>query len=138
MKSRLGIETLVRKHIWDQAFVIDDPRYSPELWKLDAGGQPIYWYDYGKHTEFGWEIDHIVPLSCGGESYISNLQALHWRNNEAKGNKLWWTYEHGIWAGRFLYGVAPSVFYPLYYPFVIKFIPPEYILWRFPISGAYQ
>lgn len=34
------------------------------------------------------EVDHIVPISRGGQSTIDNLQALCWRCNRAKSNKL--------------------------------------------------
>jgi len=42
---------------------------------------------YGdKKSEFGWEIDHIIPKSRGGKSHIHNLRPLHWENNDAKGD----------------------------------------------------
>ncbi|MBU5669578.1 HNH endonuclease [Peptoniphilus sp. MSJ-1] len=34
------------------------------------------------------EIDHIIPLSKGGTSEISNLQTLCWRCNRSKGSKI--------------------------------------------------
>jgi len=34
------------------------------------------------------EVDHIVPISRGGLSEMSNLQTLCWRCNRAKSNKL--------------------------------------------------
>lgn len=43
---------------------------------------------HGKEGRFGWDVDHIVPLSRGGTNSLSNLRPLHWENNDAKGNKL--------------------------------------------------
>ncbi len=44
--------------------------------------------DYGnRESEFGWEVDHISPVSKGGTDDLVNLQPLHWRNNLDKGEK---------------------------------------------------
>ena len=47
------------------------------------------WIDkaaHGKQGTYGWEMDHIVPRSRGGTDDSSNLQPLHWMNNDAKQN----------------------------------------------------
>ncbi|MFM5297229.1 HNH endonuclease signature motif containing protein [Aeromonas veronii] len=42
---------------------------------------------YGKrHSKYGWEIDHITPKSNGGTDELSNLRALHWKNNVVRQN----------------------------------------------------
>ena len=49
------------------------------------------WIDksaHGRQGTFGWEIDHIIPQSRRGPNALNNLRPLHWRNNDAKGNKL--------------------------------------------------
>ena len=53
----------------------------------DICGATIRREDYGKTTTFGWEIDHKVPVVRGGTDDLSNLQALHWRNNRSKGDQ---------------------------------------------------
>lgn len=41
---------------------------------------------YGKVEQWGWEIDHIKPVSKGGTDNLSNLQPLQSENNRHKGD----------------------------------------------------
>ena len=63
---------------------------QPELWfvyfKKDGCGATIKKDDFGKNNQFGWEIDHIVPVAKGGTDDLDNLQPLHWENNRQKGD----------------------------------------------------
>lgn len=69
--------------VWNKAK--DKNGYT--ILKIDHCGAVIMKEDYGKHTVFGWEIDHIIPVALGGTDDIDNLQALHWENNRYKADK---------------------------------------------------
>jgi len=51
----------------------------------DACGASMFRPNFGKEERWGWEIDHIKPVSLGGTDDIDNLRPLQWENNRAKG-----------------------------------------------------
>ncbi len=61
--------------------------YDPDIIREDIYGMEIHLNDYGKQTEFGWQIDHIKPVAKGGSDHMKNLQPLHWKSNLKKGDK---------------------------------------------------
>lgn len=72
---------------WSKARIV--PGRDPNTIRKDACGAWIKWADYGNiDSEWGWEIDHIHPVALGGTNHPSNLQALHWKNNRAKGDSI--------------------------------------------------
>jgi len=55
------------------------------LYRKDSCGATMYRNDYGNtNSDSGWEIDHIIPKSKGGNDDLLNLQPLQWANNRHK------------------------------------------------------
>ena len=63
------------------------PTADPDV-RIDCDGNLIKWSEYGKYTEFGWHIDHAMPLALGGVNGLANLRARHWRGNCGAGGLL--------------------------------------------------
>jgi 5-methylcytosine-specific restriction endonuclease McrA len=76
--------------IWEKGSPV--PNYPSNLWRRDKCGIPMKYLEHGnRESEYGWEIDHINPISNNGTDSISNLQPLNWKNNADKSDKLNWT-----------------------------------------------
>jgi 5-methylcytosine-specific restriction endonuclease McrA len=70
--------------VWEKADEVIG--HDPDKYRMDVCGALIFRHSYGKTSKMGWEIDHIKPKNKGGSDSIRNLQALHWKNNRAKGD----------------------------------------------------
>ncbi|MBU1221271.1 HNH endonuclease [Myxococcota bacterium] len=81
----------VIEKVWNKGLEVDG--YIPDLWRTDICGNLINFKEYGNaSTQFGWEIDHIKPVSKGGTDDISNLQPLQWHTNRKKSDTWPWLY----------------------------------------------
>lgn len=76
----------VKLWAWENATVI--PGMDPNRYRKDSCGAIIAWDKYGERESlFGWEIDHIYPLSMGGTTRKENMRAMQHQNNASKGNR---------------------------------------------------
>jgi hypothetical protein len=68
--------------VWAKAQIV--PGYDQNTYRKDRCGAWIQRSSYGTTGNYGWEIDHIKPVSKSGTDDLNNLQPLHWRNNRGK------------------------------------------------------
>ena len=74
-----------KDQVWEKAKEVKG--YAPQLVRKDCCGAWILYNEYGDtDSDFGWEIDHVFPLSMGGGNDIDNLRAMQWQNNRSKGD----------------------------------------------------
>jgi len=71
--------------VWKKGKIIGNN--NSNVFRKDACGAWMKFSDHGdRDVKYGWEIDHINPVSNGGGDVLSNLQPLHWENNMSKGD----------------------------------------------------
>ena len=70
--------------VWRKGKVV--PNNDPSVFRKDSCGAWMKRVDYGDTTKYGWEIDHVRPVSRGGGDNLDNLQPLQWGNNRSKGD----------------------------------------------------
>lgn len=71
--------------VWMKATAVTG--VNSDLLRQDYAGAWIRYADYGnRNSQYGWEIDHLKPLSQGGEEAMTNYLPLQWQNNVRKGD----------------------------------------------------
>ncbi len=75
-------EDMVRK-VWEKGGITE--KADPEIWRKDECGAWIRRNFFENlNSQFGWEIDLIVPEFEGGANDLWNLRPLQWRNRISK------------------------------------------------------
>lgn len=73
----------VIQQVWEKGRVVSGN--DPNVWRKDDCNAWMRRQDYGnRDSQYGWEIDHIKPISEGGTDGLSNLRPLQWQNNAHK------------------------------------------------------
>ena len=71
--------------VWEKGITVKD--FDPNLVRKDACGAWIVRNAYGnRNNVYGWEIDHVYPISLGGDDDEKNLRPMQWENNKSKSN----------------------------------------------------
>ena len=76
-------ENLIKK-VWEKAIRVDG--FDSDTIRKDCCGALILKTEFGnRNSNFGWEIDHVYPLSQGGDDNIDNLRPMQWENKTGAG-----------------------------------------------------
>jgi hypothetical protein len=73
-----------KDEIWAKAQIVDG--YDSNIYRQDPAGAWIKYDQYGQEGDYGWGIDHILPVAKDGTGDTRNLCAMHWKNNKSKAN----------------------------------------------------
>ena len=73
------------QQVWENGVVVDG--YDASQVRKDSCGAFIVRSQYkNRNSDYGWEIDHVYPVSKGGGDELVNLRPMQWENNVKKGD----------------------------------------------------
>lgn len=78
-----------KKAVWQKGREITG--FDASMWRHDICGHVMKYSEHGSESDYGWEIDHIKPVAKGGQTILSNLQPLWWKNNRTKSDTYPWS-----------------------------------------------
>ncbi|PZX20113.1 HNH endonuclease [Breznakibacter xylanolyticus] len=70
------------QQVWEKAQTVDS--FNKDLYRKDCCGAWMQRDKYGVEELYGWEIDHVYPVSKGGTDDLVNLRPMQWENNRSK------------------------------------------------------
>jgi hypothetical protein len=76
-------DTAIINAVWDKA----NNEFGFFFFKRDRFGEIIAKHHYGERSQYGWEIEYIIPVSEGGTGAIENLRPVHWKHAAGMGER---------------------------------------------------
>jgi hypothetical protein len=83
------VDEQTKLRVWAKGRPIEG--YDQNQWRRDMCGHAMNYAQHGEEGDYGWEIDHIRPVTAGGKDTIDNLQPLWWKHNRMKGDTYPWS-----------------------------------------------
>ena len=81
-KDGRGFDQATIEAVWRKGQAVAG--YDPAVYRKDVCGAWMQRTSHGGTGDYGWEVDHILPVAKGGGDELSNLQLLQWQNNRRK------------------------------------------------------
>lgn len=68
--------------VWEKGQIVEN--FDSSKYRKDCCGAWMQRDKYGTEELYGWEIDHVYPVSKGGTDDLINLRPMQWENNRSK------------------------------------------------------
>ncbi|WP_169733521.1 HNH endonuclease signature motif containing protein [Mycoplasmopsis lipofaciens] len=82
----------------ERAEIYWEKRFDDKTNVKDFVGREMHKQEYrNKNSKYGWNIDHILPISKGGKSTCGNCVPLNIVSNEVKKDNTSWKDNNKIW-----------------------------------------